>query len=56
MDAGRVIIRSRLTAAVTRAVAEEIPVVVAYEADQLDPVRRLGWSVVVTGYASAVTD
>ncbi|KPI10266.1 Pyridoxamine 5'-phosphate oxidase-related protein [Actinobacteria bacterium OV450] len=31
-------------------------VVVAYEADVIDPDTHLGWSVVVTGYASPVTD
>ena len=31
-------------------------VVVAYEADDLDPQRRLGWSVVVTGWATPVSD
>ncbi|MFE2476073.1 pyridoxamine 5'-phosphate oxidase family protein [Streptomyces sp. NPDC059389] len=31
-------------------------VVVAYEADSIDPDTRLGWSVVATGHASAVTD
>jgi Pyridoxamine 5'-phosphate oxidase len=31
-------------------------VVVAYEADDLDPQRRLGWSVVVTGLATTVTE
>ncbi|MET7861101.1 pyridoxamine 5'-phosphate oxidase family protein [Streptomyces sp. NPDC005318] len=30
--------------------------VVAYEADTIDPGTRLGWSVVVTGYASLVPD
>ncbi|QFQ98656.1 pyridoxamine 5'-phosphate oxidase family protein [Streptomyces phaeolivaceus] len=30
--------------------------VVAYEADDLDPVTRTGWSVVVTGTASPVSD
>lgn len=30
--------------------------VVAYEADDLDPVTRTGWSVVVTGTASRVLD
>ncbi|WP_412078709.1 pyridoxamine 5'-phosphate oxidase family protein [Streptomyces xanthophaeus] len=29
-------------------------VVVAYEADVIDPETRLGWSVVITGYASLV--
>ncbi|MFD3554410.1 pyridoxamine 5'-phosphate oxidase family protein [Streptomyces goshikiensis] len=31
-------------------------VVVAYEADVIDPVTHLGWSVVVTGYARVVAD
>ncbi|MGW6706326.1 pyridoxamine 5'-phosphate oxidase family protein [Streptomyces sp. NPDC054956] len=31
-------------------------VVVAYEADVIDPVTHLGWSVVVTGYARPVDD
>ncbi|HEY8983128.1 MAG TPA: pyridoxamine 5'-phosphate oxidase family protein, partial [Streptomyces sp.] len=31
-------------------------VVVAYEADDIDPWTHLGWSVVVTGYAHLVTD
>ncbi|MFD7911899.1 MULTISPECIES: pyridoxamine 5'-phosphate oxidase family protein [unclassified Streptomyces] len=31
-------------------------VVVAYEADDIDPVTHLGWSVVITGYARAVVD
>ncbi|WSR28633.1 pyridoxamine 5'-phosphate oxidase family protein [Streptomyces sp. NBC_00597] len=31
-------------------------VVVAYEADVIDPDTRLGWSVVVTGYARPVVD
>ncbi|MGN0120828.1 MAG: pyridoxamine 5'-phosphate oxidase family protein [Streptomyces albidoflavus] len=30
--------------------------VVAYQADALDPVTHLGWSVVVTGYCRPVTD
>ncbi|MGW2440231.1 pyridoxamine 5'-phosphate oxidase family protein, partial [Streptomyces goshikiensis] len=35
----------------------DIPgVVVAYEADVIDPVTHLGWSVVVTGYARVVAD
>jgi hypothetical protein len=31
-------------------------VVVAYEADDIDPVTHLGWSVVVTGFCRLVTD
>jgi hypothetical protein len=30
--------------------------VVCYEADELDPVRHTGWSVIVTGLARLVTD
>lgn len=52
LDDGQIIIRTRLSAAVTRATGE----VVAYEADDLDPARRLGWSVVVTGTARTVDD
>ena len=36
--------------------ADVSAVVVAYEADVIDPVTHLGWSVVVTGYARAVSD
>jgi hypothetical protein len=31
-------------------------VVVAYEADVIDPDTHVGWSVVATGYAGLVTD
>ncbi|MCX5126940.1 pyridoxamine 5'-phosphate oxidase family protein [Streptomyces sp. NBC_00347] len=31
-------------------------VVVAYEADAIDPETRLGWSVVIIGYASSVAE
>ena len=55
VDAGDVIIRTHLGAAITDAV-DGNGVVVAYEADEIDSRRRLGWSVVVTGYARPVTD
>ncbi|MGW4894052.1 pyridoxamine 5'-phosphate oxidase family protein [Kitasatospora sp. NPDC004240] len=53
-----VVIRTHDGAALTTAAlgADTDGVVVAYEADAIDPVTRLGWSVVVTGYARAVTD
>lgn len=35
---------------------EEPGSVVCYEADQIDPVRHTGWSVIVTGLARLVTD
>ena len=58
VDNGRVILRTRLTARVSSFVRSNSGsgVVVAYEVDDLDPQRRLGWSVVVTGLATTVTD
>jgi hypothetical protein len=58
IDDGRVIVRTRLTAKVSAAVRSKADagVVVAYEADDLDPQQRLGWSVVVTGLATTVSD
>lgn len=52
---GEIIIRSHLGGAVSDAVGGT-GVVVAYEADEIDPQRRLGWSVVVTGYARPIID
>ncbi len=53
-----VVIRTHDGAALTAAAlgGDDIGVVVAYEADAIDPVTRLGWSVVVTGFARPVTD
>ncbi len=56
VDEGRIIIRTRLTAAISAAVRSSEGVVVAYEADDIDPMTKTGWSVVVTGYAHTVTD
>ena len=56
IDDGEVIIRSRLTAKISLNVRSVPGVVVAYEADDIDPIRRVGWSVVVTGVARTVTD
>ncbi len=36
--------------------AGEAGLVVAYEADAIDPLTHLGWSVIVTGYAQLVTE
>lgn len=44
------------TTGVTGGRAEEPGSVVCYEADQIDPVRHTGWSVIVTGLARLVTD
>ncbi|MQS17067.1 pyridoxamine 5'-phosphate oxidase family protein [Streptomyces kaniharaensis] len=51
---GSIVIRTHEGAALTNTVTGE-PGVVAYEADAIDPVSRLGWSVVVTGYAHLVS-
>jgi hypothetical protein len=58
VDDGLIIIRTRLVTKLSSAVADQLPypTVVAYQADQIDPVARTGWSVVVTGIARPVTD
>ncbi|MFF7278123.1 pyridoxamine 5'-phosphate oxidase family protein [Streptomyces griseorubiginosus] len=55
---GNIVIRTHAGAALTARTrqAREPGVVVAYEADAIDPDTHLGWSVVVTGYARLVTD
>lgn len=52
---GQLVIRTHEGAALTKAAGAE-GVVVAYEADMIDPVTHLGWSVVVTGFARLVSD
>ncbi len=51
-----VIVRATMGAAITAAAAGPHGVVVAFEADALDPARQLGWSVIVVGTARPVTD
>ncbi|MEV6979055.1 pyridoxamine 5'-phosphate oxidase family protein [Kitasatospora sp. NPDC093806] len=53
-----IVIRTHEGAALTMAAegTGDVGVVVAYEADAIDPVTRLGWSVVVTGFARLVTE
>ncbi|MGW0758423.1 pyridoxamine 5'-phosphate oxidase family protein [Streptomyces sp. NPDC002814] len=55
---GDIVIRTHEGAALTSHTRQAgVPgVVVAYEADTIDPDTHLGWSVVVTGYAHLVTD
>ncbi|GLW15474.1 MULTISPECIES: pyridoxamine 5'-phosphate oxidase family protein [Streptomyces] len=55
---GEVIIRTHEGAALAGLTAhtEADGVVVAYEADAIDPATHCGWSVVVTGYCHLVTD
>ncbi|MEV0494116.1 pyridoxamine 5'-phosphate oxidase family protein [Streptomyces atratus] len=58
LDDGDIVIRTHEGAALTSRTrqADGLGVVVAYEADTIDPDTHLGWSVVVTGYAHLVTD
>ncbi|MCP9972896.1 pyridoxamine 5'-phosphate oxidase family protein [Streptomyces somaliensis] len=58
MDGEDVIVRLHdgATLASLVAPADTAGVVVAYEADAIDPETHIGWSVVVTGYAHRVTD
>ncbi|MGW2618989.1 pyridoxamine 5'-phosphate oxidase family protein [Streptomyces sp. NPDC001500] len=55
---GDIVIRTDGDAALARYTAHTAGegAVVAYEADDIDPVTHSGWSVVVTGYARLVTD
>lgn len=52
VDHGAIIIRTHLGAAVLSAAG----MVVAYEADDIDPREHVGWSVIVTGLATRVHD
>jgi len=56
LDEDRIIIRTRLTSAISSLSRSADGIVVAYEADSLDPQTRTGWSVVITGRAHTVTD
>ncbi|WP_277356087.1 pyridoxamine 5'-phosphate oxidase family protein [Streptomyces sudanensis] len=58
MDGEDVVIRLHDDATLASLVAptDTAGVVVAYEADVIDPETHLGWSVVVTGYARRITD
>ncbi|MGW0736998.1 pyridoxamine 5'-phosphate oxidase family protein [Streptomyces sp. NPDC002851] len=54
LDRDRVVIRTHGGAALRG--QAEINGVVAYEADELDPETRTGWSVILTGVATVVED
>jgi nitroimidazol reductase NimA-like FMN-containing flavoprotein (pyridoxamine 5'-phosphate oxidase superfamily) len=56
VDDESIIIRSHLGAAIVAHAAVDDGVVVCYEADELDPVRHTGWSVIATGMARLVRD
>jgi hypothetical protein len=51
LDDGQIVIRSHLAGAIVSRTDATSGAVVAYEADDLDPVKRLGWSVSITGTA-----
>lgn len=56
VDDQTIIIRSHLGSAITARTAAEDGTVVCYEADELDPARHTGWSVIATGMARLVRD
>lgn len=56
VDAGAIVIRGPARPAVVPDLPDRAETVVAYEADVIDPLTRLGWSVVVVGVARLVTD
>lgn len=60
IDGRIIVIRTHLAAAIAArasdAHGEPRGSVVCYEADDLDPARHAGWSVIVTGLARLVTD
>jgi hypothetical protein len=55
VDGQQVVFRTSAGAAITTAV-DGIGTIVAFEADAIDPVRRVGWSVVVIGGARLLTN
>jgi hypothetical protein len=56
VEGDRIIIRAHLGAAITAAGAAAGGTVVAYEADMINPLDHLGWSVVVVGRAQNLSD
>jgi Pyridoxamine 5'-phosphate oxidase len=52
----KIIIRIQPDSALGEAVGTDGDTVVAYEADMIDPADHLGWSVIVIGRASHITD
>jgi nitroimidazol reductase NimA-like FMN-containing flavoprotein (pyridoxamine 5'-phosphate oxidase superfamily) len=56
VEDGTIIIRSHLGSAIVGHAAAGDGAVVCYEADELDPVRHTGWSVIATGMARLVRD
>lgn len=55
IDGETIIIRSQLGSAITGHASRD-GAVVCYEADDIDPVRHTGWSVIATGIARLIGD
>ncbi len=55
VENGKILIRTHMGSAIVSAV-DGTGTVVAYEADMIDPGDHLGWSVIVVGKASLLTD
>ena len=55
IDGRTIVIRSHLGSAITGHASRD-GAVVCYEADDIDPERHTGWSVIATGIARLVTD
>jgi nitroimidazol reductase NimA-like FMN-containing flavoprotein (pyridoxamine 5'-phosphate oxidase superfamily) len=55
IDGQTIVIRSHLGSAITGHASRD-GAVVCYEADDIDPERHTGWSVIATGMARLVTD
>jgi pyridoxamine 5'-phosphate oxidase-like protein len=55
---GLIVFRTHKGAAIAQVtrVPDPLGVVVAFEADRIDPVTHRGWSVIVTGYAVLIDD
>jgi hypothetical protein len=56
VEADRIIIRAHLVAAIAAADGPAGGTVVAYEADMINPLDHLGWSVIVVGRAQNLSD
>ncbi|MFC8501323.1 pyridoxamine 5'-phosphate oxidase family protein [Pedococcus sp. NPDC057267] len=56
LEGGDIIIRTRLGSAAASTAIPPVLDVVTYQADRIDPSDRTGWSVVVTGRVSRVTN
>ncbi|MYU36162.1 MULTISPECIES: pyridoxamine 5'-phosphate oxidase family protein [unclassified Streptomyces] len=58
LDGGQIVIRTHRDSDLFHQARQHggLGVVVAYQADDIDPLTHLGWSVVATGYCRPVTD